>query len=136
MQLNDLRVKNTTDRHALATAAGFVERVAFYLSTAGFVGAVIQVPLPTGGMRVGPWFFIMMFFSASLPRVCAEAGRSGGRHPATTVAFCGGGNADDDKNAASAFGVSTTFADRTYGAQNAEMNSQIRIPPTGREWDN
>ena len=62
MQLEDLRIKHTTDRLALATVAGFVAGFAFYLSTAGFVGAVIQLPLPTGGMRVGQWFFVMMFF--------------------------------------------------------------------------
>ena len=64
MQLNDLRIKNTTARLALATAAGFLGGFAFYLIPVGFVGTFIQVPLPLppGGMRVGPWFFIMMLF--------------------------------------------------------------------------
>jgi len=67
MQLEDLRIKHTTARLAVATTAGFLGGFAFYLSTAGFVGAVIQVPLPTGGMRVGQWFFITMCFCGFAP---------------------------------------------------------------------
>ena len=66
MRIYDLRIKNTTARLVRATAAGTLGGFAFYVISVWFVGVFIQIPLPSppGGMRVGPFFFFVMYLSA------------------------------------------------------------------------